>query len=78
MGTEMSGSHSFNATDIDRGLAAKLARVVQRRTQWQVAMAAGVPPWAVSNHERNRYLPPRWRQRIDEVLGLSPSERIKT
>jgi len=64
-------SDIFVASGLSPGLRVRLARVSKRLRQWEVAGLAGVPPWAVSFYECDRYIPPSWRRRIGDAVGLS-------
>ncbi len=67
----MKDTSAFVATGLTPGMEVRLARVRQGLTQWQVAVQAGIAPWAVSAYERHdRYVPPAWIRKIREVLGL--------
>jgi transcriptional regulator with XRE-family HTH domain len=62
----------FLAVGLTSGMESRLARVARGLTQWQVAMKAGVAPWAVSAYERNdRYVPPGWVRKIKAALDLN-------
>ena len=61
-------SSIFVASGLSRGMHSFLARSALRLKQWEVAQLAGVPQWAVSHYERDRYVPPSWRTRIDVAL----------
>ena len=68
----MKDSGVFVATGLTPGMEARLARVARGLTQWQVAVEAGIAPWAVSAFERSdRYVPPAWVRKIKAVLGLN-------
>ena len=69
----MTNSPFFVARGLTEGMEARLARVAQELTQWQIANQAQVAQWTVSAYERgDRYVPPAWVRRIREALNLEP------
>ena len=68
-------SFLFVATGLTEAQQLRAARASLGWTQWQVAQAASVAPWAVSALERDaRYVPPSWKARIRATLGLEATD----